>query len=454
MAEVITNVKQVTPDWLTRILRASGHINQERVTTVELKSSRQTIISDIHYFQTVYTAGTSMQPPSKLFLKLSKDGFDSDIAARFGKRESEFYNVIAKSMDDPPSATCYDAAFSPDTGKSHLLLADLSETHFQTDWPLPPSKPHCEAVLDSLAKFHASWWDHPELGKSIGKFPSSGSIDEYIQSMEKKFAGFVDFLDDRQSADRRRLFERVLLTAMPNIDSLSPTILIMAMSIMMVGAAIQSAVGIGLALIVVPLLVLLEARFVPGPMLFASIILALATAWRERGAIAGDQLKISLLGLVISTAIGAAALSLIPAGNLPKVFGLLILVAVIISVSGFSVQPTALVLVVGAAASGIMGTMVGIHGPPIALVFQNAGPERARANLGAFFAVGYSASVAALVWMGVFGPTELALSFILIPGVLLGWLIGPQIARFLNTRRTRAAILSISAITACVILMK
>jgi thiamine kinase-like enzyme len=213
MAELITDVKQVTPDWLTRILRASGHITQERVTNVELKSSRQTIISNIHYLQTHYSADASGRPPSKLFLKLSKEGFDSEIAARFGKRESEFYNVIAKSMNNPPSAPCYDASFSPDNGKSHMLLADLSETHFQTDWPLPPSKPHCEAVLDSLAKFHASWWDHPKLGKSIGKFPSSGSIDEYIQSMEKKFAGFVDFWDDRLSADRRQLYERVLSRA-------------------------------------------------------------------------------------------------------------------------------------------------------------------------------------------------------------------------------------------------
>jgi hypothetical protein len=36
-------------------------------------------------------------------------------------------------MNDPPSVACYDAAFSPDTGKSHLLLADLSKTHFETD---------------------------------------------------------------------------------------------------------------------------------------------------------------------------------------------------------------------------------------------------------------------------------------------------------------------------------
>jgi hypothetical protein len=210
MVDVITDVKEFTPDWLTTVLRANGYLDQGQVTTVELKSSRQTIISNIHYLQAGYTADTSERLPSKLFLKLSKDGFDSDIAARFGKRESEYYNVIAKSMNDPPSAMCYDAAFSPDTGKSHILLADLFETHFQTDWPLPPSKPHCEAVLDRLAKFHASWWDHPELGKSIGKFPSSGSIDEYVQSLEKKLAGFVDFLDDRLSADRRQLYENVL----------------------------------------------------------------------------------------------------------------------------------------------------------------------------------------------------------------------------------------------------
>lgn len=213
MADVITDVEQVTPDWLTSVLGANGHLDQERVTAVEPRSSRQTVISTIHHLELRYSANTSEQSPAKLFLKISKPGFDSEIAARFGKKESEYYNVIARTMNDPPSATCYDAAFSADTGKSHVLLADLSETHFQTDWPLPPTKPYCEEVLDRLAKFHAFWWDHPELGNSIGKFPSSGSIDEYIQSMEKKFAGFVDFLDDRLSAERRHLYERVLATA-------------------------------------------------------------------------------------------------------------------------------------------------------------------------------------------------------------------------------------------------
>ena len=126
MADVIADVEQITPDWLTNVLGANGHLVKGRVTGVELKASRQTIISNIHYLELRYSADASEESPSKLFLKLSKPGFDAEIAARFGERESQYYNVIAKSTNDPPSAKCYDAAFSPDNGKSHMLLADLS----------------------------------------------------------------------------------------------------------------------------------------------------------------------------------------------------------------------------------------------------------------------------------------------------------------------------------------
>jgi thiamine kinase-like enzyme len=213
MHDVITDVNQITPDWLTTALRATGNIDREQVTAVEVTSSRETLISRTHHLEITYSAVTSKRPPSKLFLKLSKSDVDPEIGSRFAKRESEYYNVIAKGMNDPPSAICYSAAFSPDTGKAHILLADLSETHFQTHWPLPPSILHCEAVLDKFAKFHAAWWDNPQLGNAVGEFPTNESVDKYIQSMEKKFAGFADFLDDRLSTERRRLYEKALATA-------------------------------------------------------------------------------------------------------------------------------------------------------------------------------------------------------------------------------------------------
>jgi len=50
-----------------------------------------------------------------------------------------------------------------------------------------------------------------------------------------------------------------------------------------------------------------------------------------------------------------------------------------------------------------MGMMVGIHGPPMALVLQHAWPEQAHAMLGAFFFVAYVGSVVALAVLGLFG---------------------------------------------------
>lgn len=212
MDDVITNVEQATPDWLTKLLQEKGHLDQERVTTVEKKSSRQTITSITHHLELGYSADTSKRVPSRLFLKISREDLDSEISSRIGKRETEFYNIIANSMTDAPVVPCYNAAYSPETGRSHILLADLSETHFQTDWPLPPLKLYCEQVMDCLAKFHAFWWDHSQLGKSVGTLPNNESIKNYIRDMERRFAGFVNFLGDRLSADRRLLYEKILLT--------------------------------------------------------------------------------------------------------------------------------------------------------------------------------------------------------------------------------------------------
>jgi hypothetical protein len=47
---------------------------------------------------------------------------------------------------------------------------------------------------------------------------------------------------------------------------------------------------------------------------------------------------------------------------------------------------------VAGGAAGIMGAIVGIHGPSISLVFQNTEPRVARAMLGAFFAVAWAPS--------------------------------------------------------------
>src|ERR1700732_5395729 len=92
---------------------------------------------------------------------------------------------------------------------------------------------------------------------------------------------------------------------------LEPLTIAIAVTIMAIGSALQASVGIGLALLVVPVLALVDQGFIPGPMLLAGVVLALMTAYRERTAIDAPALRNSLIGLAVGTIIGASLLKLI-----------------------------------------------------------------------------------------------------------------------------------------------
>jgi uncharacterized membrane protein YfcA len=88
------------------------------------------------------------------------------------------------------------------------------------------------------------------------------------------------------------------------VSSLEPFHIAIAVAIMAIGSTLQASVGIGLALLVVPVLALVDQSFIPGPMLLAGVVLALMTAYRERTAIDVPALRNSLIGLAIGTLIG------------------------------------------------------------------------------------------------------------------------------------------------------
>ena len=223
---------------------------------------------------------------------------------------------------------------------------------------------------------------------------------------------------------------------------------------MALGAALQSAVGMGLALVVVPMLAMIDTALIPGPMLLASVGLCFGMAWSGRNAIDWKLLRPALLGLGLGTAVGAALLAAMPGSSLGKLFAVLILAAIAISMVGLHPPATRATCAIGGVASGIMGTMAGIHGPAIALMLQKEEPRRVRALLGAYFFLGYCISVAALWAVGVFTLTSAGLGLALIPGTALGFFLGPWLARFVDQRRLRIAILAISGVSALLLLLR
>ena len=223
---------------------------------------------------------------------------------------------------------------------------------------------------------------------------------------------------------------------------------------MFIASAVQASVGVGIALVSVPLLALLHPQLVPGPMLLSGSLVALVTAYRERQVINYSGFGLSLAGLALGTVIGALALNALHGPEVERVFAVLILIAVGLSVAGLHVKPSPVSLGVGGTAAGVMGTMVGIHGPPISIVFQDAQPDYARAMLGAFFFIAYLGSCVALALFGLFGVLEMKRAAALLPGVCAGLLVAPLVAGRVSQAQLRAAILLISAGSAVLLLLR
>src|SRR5258708_719496 len=196
MDEPITDVAQVNPEWLSRILQKKGFLPQGRVTAVQKKPLRATIsiTSFLARFAVSYSDDAPQSAPSRLFLKIAKPDFDAALSSRVWKNEVEFYTTVVGAMSDPATVCCYDAAYAPETGKAHVLLADVSDTHFQPEWPLPPAQQYCEQVMECVAQLHAWSWEHPRLGKDIGQLPTEEAFKEGIGETERTVRAFLYFL--------------------------------------------------------------------------------------------------------------------------------------------------------------------------------------------------------------------------------------------------------------------
>ena len=224
---------------------------------------------------------------------------------------------------------------------------------------------------------------------------------------------------------------------------------------MVVGSLLQASVGFGIALFVVPLLVLLNPVFVPGPMLFASLFLAAIMAFRGWSAIDLKKLGLAGVGLFVGTAAGALALMIVASDKWPKLFAVFILVAVALSASGIHIPATRRNLVAAGIISGVMGTISGIHGPPMALLYQRETGNIVRATLAIFFVMAYAIALIALGTIGLFGKKELLLGLTLAPGVIAGYIVARFSTKLLDRGYwLRLAILTVASLSAIALIFR
>ena len=238
------------------------------------------------------------------------------------------------------------------------------------------------------------------------------------------------------------------------IDLIGPAGLAVAMLAMLAGAAAQAAIGMGLNLFTVGILALINPVFVPGPILVHSFLLSLAASVRLRRDIDYREVATSVVGLLVGTLLAIAVLAVVSTEHLPRLFGGLILVGAAVTALGVRIPLVQWTVLAASAAAGAMGTIAGVHGPPIALIYQREAPSRIRAALLPFFAFANPISLVALAAVGMFGWREVYASILLLPGLVAGYWAAPLLMRVLTPAAVRTAILSISAASGIALMVK
>jgi uncharacterized membrane protein YfcA len=220
------------------------------------------------------------------------------------------------------------------------------------------------------------------------------------------------------------------------------------------GAMLQGTIGFGLGLFSAPLLILINPQLVPGPLLGSSAVLTLLLARREWHAVEKTDLAWAITGRIIGTGLAMAALILLSESRLEALFGIIVLTGVVVTALGLHIRPAPRVLTIVGTASGFMGTLTAIGGPPMALLYQHESGPRIRGTLSAFFVAGVALSLTGLTIVGRFGAPELLLSAHLVPGVVLGFLMSRRTADALDRRFIRPAVLAVATFTALAVLFK
>jgi uncharacterized membrane protein YfcA len=259
---------------------------------------------------------------------------------------------------------------------------------------------------------------------------------------------------DAQSASAEQQLCAIAVSGMSVTEWISTAGVLLALAAMAAGAAAQAAIGMGLNLFAVPILALIDPVFVPGPVLFHSFLLSLLASYRLRADIEVRELTISVGGLLVGTAAAAAALSQIDTQQLPRLFGVLVLAAVAVTAAGVRIPLTTPGIAIASTVAGAMGTIAGVHGPPIALLYQRESPIRVRSALLPFFVFANGLSLAALAAIGMFGWRELVASVILLPGLAIGFAVSPWLVRLMSPGAIRACILGISAFSGVALAVK
>ena len=179
MRRVPSSMDDVTARWLDSVLREAGSLPAGTAVTsltVEPLGAGVGLLGELARLRPVY-AGDPGDLPQTLIVKLpSTHEVNRARGNQFGfyEREIRFYDEVAAKLE-LRVPRCFHAGIDHESGDFALVLEDLSGLG-AADQIEGLREDQAMVAVEHIARFHASWWDAPELDTLQWLPPSDGPV--------------------------------------------------------------------------------------------------------------------------------------------------------------------------------------------------------------------------------------------------------------------------------------
>jgi uncharacterized protein len=228
----------------------------------------------------------------------------------------------------------------------------------------------------------------------------------------------------------------------------------LAWALTFAGCAVHGTIGMGIALVSVPILALVDPGLVPVPQMLLALVLNSVIFWRDRRALDTAGLGWVIAGRVPGAILGAWLVAALGTRTLSIVVASTILGAVGILAAGITVARNPATAFAAGVGSGVGNHVAAMGGPALALIYHRAAGPTLRSTLSLVFIVGNAINLIARAVAHQIVLADLTLTGLLLPAMVLGLWSSRFLTPRVEGKALRAAILWVSGLAAAGLLLK
>ena len=241
---------------------------------------------------------------------------------------------------------------------------------------------------------------------------------------------------------------------MIDLGGTSVLLLVVLAAAVLLGALVQSVVGLGLGLLVAPMAAIVNTAWVPVLPLWLALLVAAVMMRGEWRRIDWRVLAWMVPARIPGTVIGVWLVVHFTEPQLEIAIAVMVLVGVLVSVRTTDVPINPATMLAAGVTSGATGTATSVGGPPIALLLQHREAAQMRSTMSVFFFVGAIISLIGLAFAGEVSAEASTVALLLAPFVVGGFWIGSRIRDRLPQERLRGAVLATCVVAALALMFR